>query len=96
MRLVLQRLIDKKLYAKFNKCSFWLEEVAFLGHIVKKEGVIVDSKKIKAVMDLQRPMNVFEIQSFLGLARYYKGFIKGFLKISTPMIRLLWKNLKFS
>ena len=51
LRLVLQRLRERKLYAKSSKCSFWLEEVAFLGHVVRKEGVTVDQEKIKAVVD---------------------------------------------
>ena len=49
--LVLQRLRKEKLYAKFSKCSFWLEEVSFLGHIVKKEGVTVDPEKIRVVTE---------------------------------------------
>ena len=67
MKLVLQRLRERKLYAKFSKCRFWLKEVAFLGHIVNHQGVIVDPKKIKAIIEWRRPTNVFEIQSFLGL-----------------------------
>ena len=58
------------MYTKFNKYSFWLQEVAFLGHIVKKDGVMVDPKKVRAVMEWQRPTNVFKICSFLNLARY--------------------------
>ena len=50
MSLVLQQLWEKKPYAKFNKCSFWLKEVSFLGHIVKKEDVTIDLKKVKAVI----------------------------------------------
>ena len=51
LKLVLQRLREKKLYAKFSKCNFWLEEIAFLGHIIKKEGVMVDPEKIKVVVE---------------------------------------------
>ena len=51
LKLVLQRLREKKLYAKFSKCNIWLEEIAFLGHIVKKEGVMVDPEKIKVVAE---------------------------------------------
>ena len=51
LRLVLQRLRDKKLYAKFRKCKFWLKEVAFLGYIMKKDGAMVDPKRIILVTD---------------------------------------------
>ena len=66
LRMVLQRFRERKLYAKFSKCSFWLEEVAFLGHIVRKEGVTVDQEKIKAVVDWQRLTSVTEVRSFLA------------------------------
>ena len=95
LRLVLQRLRERKLYAKFSKCSFWLEEVAFLGHIVRKEGVTVDQEKIKAVVEWQRLTCVTEVRSFLGLTGYYRRFIEGFSKIATSMTKLLQKNIKF-
>ena len=50
IRLVLQPLEAKKLYAKFKKCEFWLEHVVFLGHVVSKDGVAVDSAKVEAVL----------------------------------------------
>ena len=49
MLAVLERLAEKRLYAKFKKCDFWLEIVSFLGHIVSKEGSSVDPPKIEAV-----------------------------------------------
>ena len=60
LRLVLQCLREHRLYAKFDKCSFWLKEVAFLGHIVNCQGISVDPKKVKAVLEWPRPMNVTE------------------------------------
>ena len=51
LRQVLQRLRDHKLYAKFDKCKFWLSEVGFLGHIVNNQGISVDLKKVKAVLE---------------------------------------------
>ena len=50
LKLVLQKLREKKLYAKLNKCDFWLKEVSFVGHIVSAEGIRVDPTKIKAVV----------------------------------------------
>ncbi|XP_074313954.1 uncharacterized protein LOC141649157 [Silene latifolia] len=66
LRLVLQTLRDNQLYAKLFKCEFWLERVAFLGHVISKDGVSVDSSKIEAVSNWKAPKNVAEIRSFLG------------------------------
>ena len=71
LRITLQLLRDNQLYAKLSKCEFWLEQVAFLGHIVSKEGLLVDSAKIEAIVKWERPKNTSEIRSFLGLAGYY-------------------------
>ena len=78
LRVVLQLLRDHQLYAKFSKCKFWLTEVRFLGHVVSTSGVSVDPEKVEAVMSWERPKSIFEIRSFLGLARYYMRFTKDF------------------
>ena len=85
LRLVLQRLREHWLYAKFNKCSFWLKEVTFLAHIVNCQGISMDTEKVKAVLEWPRPTNVMEIRSFLGLAGYYRRFVEGFSKIAVPL-----------
>ena len=95
LRVVLQVLRDHRLYAKFSKCEFWLIEVKFLGHVVSTSGVSVDSEKVKAVMSWERPKSVFEIRSFLGLARYHKRFFDGFSRLVAPMTRLTQKEVKF-
>src|SRR5438132_1119929 len=95
LRIVLDRLRDHQLYAKFSKCEFWLQEVSFLGHVLSAEGVAVDPTKVEAVMDWQTPRNMLEIRSFLGLAGYYRRFIEGFSKISKPMTALLQKSAPF-
>ena len=71
LRIMLHLLRDHQLYAKFNKCEFWLTEVRFLGHMVLASGVSMDPEKVEAVMNWERPKSVFEIRSFLGLAGYY-------------------------
>ena len=78
LKLVLTRLCERKLYAKFSKYQFWLEEVAFLGHVVSKDGVSMDPEKIKVVTEWQRSTSVTEIRSFLGLPGYYRRFVEGF------------------
>ncbi|KAG8501064.1 hypothetical protein CXB51_003123 [Gossypium anomalum] len=95
LRIVLQTLRDKQLYAKFSKSEFWLREVGFLGHIVSGDGIHVDPSKISAIIDWKPPKNVTEVRSFLGLARYYRRFINGFSIIAAPMTRLLRKDVKF-
>ncbi|XP_062109133.1 uncharacterized mitochondrial protein AtMg00860-like [Humulus lupulus] len=93
--MVLQRLREQKLYAKFFKCEFWLEKVSFLGHVISREGIFVDPTKIEAVSHWKPLKNAQEVRSFLILAGYYRIFIEGFSKIATPMIALTSKNTKF-
>ena len=80
---------------KFSKCEFWLQEVAFLGHIITTEGVKVDLEKVKAVSEWKQPTNVIEVRIFLGLAGYYRRFIEGFSKIARPMTALTQKGKEF-
>ena len=89
LRIVLSRLREHKLYAKFSKCEFWLSKVPFLGHILSRDGIYVDSSKVQEVMDWKAPTSVHEVRSFLGLAGYYHCFILDFSKIAKPMTRLL-------
>ena len=67
MRIVLQALRDYHLYAKFNKCEFWLIEVRILGHVVSASSVSVDPEKVEAVISWKRSKSILEIRSFLGL-----------------------------
>ena len=89
LRLVLQILREKQLFAKLSKCDFWLKEVSFLGHIVSAEGIRVDPAKIEAVMGRKLPRNVTEVRIFLGLARYYRRFVKEFSVIASSLTKLL-------
>jgi hypothetical protein len=67
---VLQTLRENQLYAKLDKCEFWLQEVIFLGHVISTEGILLDPRKVEAVLKWERLTNVTEIRSFLGLAGY--------------------------
>jgi hypothetical protein len=95
IRVVLQRLRDHRLYAKFSKCEFWLDSVKFLGHTISSEGISVDPTKVQEVMDWKPPTSVHQIRSFLGLVGYCRRFILDFSKIAKPMTELLKKKVKF-
>ena len=89
LRVVLSKLREHKLYAKFSKCEFWLSKIPFLGHILSRDGISVDPSKVQEVMDWKAPTLVHEVWSFLGLVGYYHRFILDFSKIAKPMTRLL-------
>ncbi|KAL0554138.1 hypothetical protein IC582_008052 [Cucumis melo] len=95
LRIVLQTLREKQLYAKFSKCEFWLEQVVFLGHVVSAKGVSVDPQKVEAVVNWERPTSATEVRSFLGLAGYYRRFIEDFSRLALPLTALTRKNVKF-
>jgi len=92
LRIVLQVLKEKRLFAKLSKCEFWLLEVSFLGHVISKGGIAVDPSKVDAVMQWESPKFVLKIRSFLGLAGYYRRFIEGFSKLALPLTQLTRKG----
>ncbi|GJX93139.1 putative reverse transcriptase domain-containing protein [Tanacetum coccineum] len=68
LRLVLELHKKEKLYAKFSKCKFWLQEVQFLRHVINGDGIHVDPRKIEAVKNWEAPRTPSKVRSFLGLA----------------------------
>ena len=95
LRIVLQTLRKWQLYAKLSKCQFWLDKVAFLGHVISIEGVSVGPQKIEAVVNWKPPKNVSDVRSFLGLTGYYRKFVEGFSKIAAPLTKLTRKDVKY-
>ncbi|KAJ0468921.1 putative nucleotidyltransferase, Ribonuclease H [Helianthus annuus] len=95
LHALLTLLRKERLYAKFSKCEFWLQEVQFLGHVVNHKGIHVDPAKIEAITKWKVPQTAMEIRSFLGLAGYYRRFIKDFSKIAVPLTKLTCKAAKF-
>jgi hypothetical protein len=93
--MVLQRLREHRLYAKLSKCELWIDEVLFLGHIINKEGLAVDPKKVADILNWKAPTDARGIKSFIGMAGYYRRFIEGFSKIAKPMTALLGNKVEF-
>ncbi|KAI3814120.1 hypothetical protein L1987_18867 [Smallanthus sonchifolius] len=95
LKLILELLRNEKLYAKFSKCEFWIQEVHFLGHVINKKGIHVDPSKIEAIKNWEAPRTPTEVRQFLGLAGYYRRFIENFSKIALPLTTLTQKDKKF-
>ena len=95
LRDVFQHLREAGLKLKPNKCDLCLEEVEFLGHIVSAEGVRTDPKKTEKVAQWPKPTSRKEVQQFLGLANYYRRFVRNFASIAKPFHRLTEKTAKF-
>uniref|UniRef100_A0A151UFL5 Retrovirus-related Pol polyprotein from transposon 17.6 n=1 Tax=Cajanus cajan TaxID=3821 RepID=A0A151UFL5_CAJCA len=95
LKVVLQTLRERQLYAKLSKCDFWLEELSFLGHVISSGGIVVDPSKVEVVLKWETPKSVSEIRSFLGLAGYYRRFIEGFSKLALPLTSLTKKRVVF-
>ncbi|GKB51641.1 putative reverse transcriptase domain-containing protein, partial [Tanacetum coccineum] len=95
LRIILELLKKEKLYAKFSKYDFWIHIVQFLGHLINSQGLHVDPAKIEAVKNWASPTTPTEIRQFLGLAGYYRRFIKDFSKIAKSLTELTQKNKKY-
>ena len=92
---VFDRLRKAGLKLSPSKCHFAKHKLTYLGHIISKEGIQADKKKIEKVQNLKSPKDQKGIKSLLGLTNYYKKFIKDYSKICAPFFQLLQKNAKF-
>ena len=95
LRLVFTRLRKVGLKLKPTKCKFLEQQVAYLGHLVTADGICCDPEKIEKVRSWPTPKNVDEIRSFLGLASYYRRFIRNFAEIASPLNAMLGKDVPF-
>jgi len=89
-------LRDHNLKLQPDKCEFLRKEVIYLGHIITEDGIRPDPSKLYAVEKFPVPRKIKDVQSFLGLAGYYRKFIKDFSKIAKPLTKLIKKGEKFS
>ena len=95
LRLILERMREHNLMLKPKKCHLFKTHVNFLGHIISAEGIQTDPEKCAKVKDWPVPTGVGHVRSFLGLASYYRRFIKDFANVASPMLALLKKQCKF-
>lgn len=85
-------LHDNHLVINLKKCSFLQPQINFLGFLISKDDIAVDPKKIEAINNWQQPKSVRDVQCFLGLASFYRKFIKNFSSIAEPLTNCLKKN----
>ncbi len=95
VRAVLERLRDAGLYLKISKCQFHVQEVTFLGYVVGPNGIKMDPAKVEAITTWPAPQSTHDIRVFLGLANFYRRFIKNFSNAAAPLTYLLKKGRKF-
>ncbi|CAN6249028.1 unnamed protein product [Urochloa humidicola] len=95
LREVLQLLQQDKWHVKLSKCKFAQRKIAYLGHVISEAGVSTDMSKVEAIINWPAPVNVKELRSFLGLAGYYRKFVKHFAIIAKPLTELLKKGVLF-
>ncbi|KAD2805332.1 hypothetical protein E3N88_38709 [Mikania micrantha] len=95
LRKMLARCEEAKLVLNWEKCHFMVKEGIVLGHNISRDGLEVDRTKIETIVKLPPPTSVKSIRSFLGLAGFYRCFIKDFSKLARPMTQLLEKDAPF-
>ena len=91
----MERLKQANLQLNINKCEFLKSHVCYLGHILSKDGISPDPKKIEAVKCFPQLSTVKTVRQFLGLAGYYRRFIKHFAHLYKPLTKLLEKDVEF-
>uniref|UniRef100_A0A2N9FE66 Reverse transcriptase n=1 Tax=Fagus sylvatica TaxID=28930 RepID=A0A2N9FE66_FAGSY len=80
-------------YGHYEFLVMPFDKVTFLGHVISREGISIDPNKVEVVVKWERPTNVTEVRSFLGLAGYYRQFVEGFSRLATPLPHLTQKNV---
>ena len=92
---VLKRLEENNLFVKPEKCVWKVREVGFLGVIIGEDGVRMEKEKVQRVIEWPVPRSIKDVQKFLGLANYYRWFVKDFAKIAKPLHETTRKGKKW-
>ncbi|CAI7850902.1 unnamed protein product [Closterium sp. NIES-54] len=95
LRIVLDTLRQHRLYAKLSKCTFACSSIGFLGHVISSQGIAMDPAKVQCLADWTAPCTVEDLQSFIGLAKYYRKFIFNFSHICAPLTDLFCQSAAF-
>ena len=95
LRMDLKLLREHKLYAELSKHDFYKNQIHYLGHIISKDGILVDLENIEAIMNWPTPKNVTVVRYFMGLLGYYRRYIEGFSKVAHPITSLQKNGIKF-
>jgi len=92
---VLKRLKENNLYIKPEKCVWKVQKIGFLGVVIGPDGIEMEKEKVDRVLSWPEPRNMKDIRKFLGLANYYRRFIKNFAQVARPMNVLMRKDVKW-
>ena len=93
---ILRRLEEHDLYVKLEKCKWKVREVGFLRVVIGPDGIKMEKEKVRGMLEWPTPKCVKDVQKFLGLANYYRRFMKDFAEIARPMHRLVQKQEKWN
>lgn len=88
-------LKEHNLQLKITKCNFYAREFEYLGHIISKEGIKANPKKVEVIHDYPRPKTVKHIQRFLGMCNYFRRYVRNYAKLAKPLTMLLRKEQPF-
>ena len=92
---MLKKLEENDLYIKPEKCVWKIQKIRFLGVVIGPDGIEIEKKKVDGVLSWPEPKNVKDIRKFLGLANYYRRFIKNFAQVARPINVLMRKDIKW-